>query len=82
MADQEFEVTYGVDDGYAGKSRPHSFTISAQDVEGMSEKHLSEFFWNEIERDFRQSCNPYSDQEAEFIEWAKSVQREQEQDAE
>lgn len=68
----QFEVTWEADDGYCGGSRPHSFHIRAEDIEeDMTEKELSDLFWDEVQNDFQQRVSPVSRDEDEFIAWAK-----------
>ena len=68
-----FEVTYGNDDGYAGGDRPHHVEIEADELsDDMTEEDMKQLFWREIEEDFQnRNLHLYSDQESEFIEWAK-----------
>ncbi len=68
-----FDVSYGNDDGYAGGDRPHSFEIDSSEIEDdMDAEQLKALFWERIEEDFRNhNLHLYSDQEAEFIDWAK-----------
>ena len=70
---EEFDVTYGNDDGYAGGSRPHYFSIGSFELEEeMTEEGIKSLFWDKIDEDFKQNhLNIYSDQESEFVEWAK-----------
>lgn len=68
----EFEVTYGVDDGYCGGDAPHHFAISSDILcGGESDADLSKRFWDAVRLDFRNTCRPYSDQESAFISWAR-----------
>ncbi len=73
MADNEFRVTWGVDDGYAGsRGRPHHFSIHKSELDGdMDEETLTSLFWDSIKNDFEQTIHTYSGQEQEFVEWAK-----------
>lgn len=74
---EEFEVTYEVDDGYAGGSAPHSFSIDPDWFDSDTpDKRLSEMFWKAIEEDFRASVRPICHQEAEFLAWAAERQAE------
>lgn len=71
--DNEFEVTWEADDGYAGGSRPHSFTISEDEfADDDDDKSLSTLFWDLLQTDFEQTVSPFSDDEAAFIAWAKA----------
>lgn len=74
MSDK-FEVTWEAEDGYCGGSRPHHLTISPDDFDvDDDENALRKMFWDQIQVDFEQKVNPFSDQEAEFIAWAKEQQ--------
>lgn len=75
MHNDEFEIQYEVDDGYVG-SRPQTVTIGDYDVLDLDENELKRLFWDTIEDDFQQKCRPYSDQESEFVAWAKERQEE------
>ena len=77
MAD-EFRITYGVDDGYAGGDRPQHTSISANDFEAdCSEQSLKDLFWEEIERHMRENLHAFCNQESAFIAWAKEQQKKQ-----
>lgn len=72
-----FKITYEVQDGYVGASRPQHTSISASELNGdESEEELKAMFWDEIQRDFQEKCTAYSRQQDEFVEWAKSKQSE------
>lgn len=81
MSDK-FEVTYGNDDGYAGGHRPHRFNISVRELpDTNSKQELSSFFWDYIEDDFtRNNLKLYSEDEEEFVKWAKEQLKKQEED--
>lgn len=76
--DEDFEVTYYVDDGYAGSGgSPHTITVSAERMGGgESDKTLSAVFQKLIRDDFQSKCRPYSEDESRFIAWAKSLRTE------
>lgn len=73
MSDK-FTVKWGIDDGYAGENRPHSLIISDQDLyDDMDDADLRKLFWSELQNEFEQSIHYYSNQEDEFVKWAKGV---------
>lgn len=76
-----FGVTWEADDGYCGGSRPHHFDIDARDINGdEDEKELRSLFWESVQHDFEQRVSPVSDQEEEFVQWAKEVQEQMRQE--
>jgi hypothetical protein len=71
---EKFSVEWGVDDGYVGSSRPHSFHISDNDLfEDYTDQELKDLFWDEVRNEFESTIHFYSDRESEFVEWAKNV---------
>lgn len=71
MEDQ-FNVTYEIDDGYVGGHRPQHFPIYASDLEDdMSDKDLSNLFNELMEDDMASRVSAYSKMEDDFIAWAK-----------
>jgi hypothetical protein len=75
MSDK-FEVTWEADDGYAGGSAPHRFTISADDIEGdMTDAEIREWFWEAVQEDFNQRVSPTSEDENAFFVWVKKAKR-------
>jgi hypothetical protein len=74
--EDRFEITYGIDDGYVGGDRPQHTSIDADDFgPDTTEEDLKALFWEEIERHFREHCSTYSEQEDEFVAWAKEKQK-------
>lgn len=74
---RKFKVRWEVGDGYAGGSRPHWFEITDdffQDDD--TETHLRALFQEELERNFRDTITPYSDDEDAFVAWAIERQKE------
>jgi hypothetical protein len=72
---EHFRITWEVDDGYVGKSRPQQCFIEENDIEeDMTEEDLRELFSTVIQDSFEQKVNPVSDDESEFLEWAKTIQ--------
>jgi hypothetical protein len=69
-----FKVTWEADDGYVGGSRPHTFTIDDDAIDGMSEQELKDYFWEEVEQDFHEKVNYFSSDLENFIAWAKERQ--------
>ena len=71
---ESFDVTYEVDDGYVGGSRPQGLTISAAEFDADdTEATLRQLFREIVEEDFRQNISWYSSDEDRFIEWALSL---------
>lgn len=69
---EKFEACYQVDDGYVGKYRPKTFTISSSDLdEAMSDEELEELYDEAVEDHFRQHIYPSAERKEEFVEWAK-----------
>ncbi len=73
MADGKFEVTWEVDDGYAGPARPQHFSVHGRDIDPETEAEARELFWELVEDEFRNSINPISDDESAFVKWAMSL---------
>ncbi len=72
---EEFDITYQIDDGYAGPSAPHHTTIDDTWFESDTpEQDLKNMFWEQIEDDMRQSVHAVCEQEDEFLAWAKAKQ--------
>ena len=71
---KEFEGRYTVADGYAGKSRPQSFTISERDLEDdMDQDDLYELFAQLMQEAFDRSIVPEDLNATDFVEWAKGI---------
>ena len=69
--DEEFEITYQVDDGYAGGSRPQYTTILADDLEDdMTDDDLEKLWEQYIQEAFEQKISWWSDSLEEFKDWA------------
>ena len=67
-----FTVTWEIEDGYAGGSRPQTFKIEARHLEDdMAEEDLRDLFWQEVERDLAEKVHAISGDEEAFIAWAK-----------
>ncbi len=72
MAD--FKVTYEVNDGYVGGSRPQSFRIHEGDYEfspDSTDEQLLEVFYGAIDEDMRQKVSPHNVNESDFLVWAR-----------
>lgn len=70
----KFRVTWEADDGYAGGSAPQRFSISADDVpDDMDDEELRKWFWESVQEDFEQRVSAISQDEDEFVAWAKEV---------
>lgn len=82
MAEQKFTAKYEVDDGYAGGSRPQSFTIRAADIlmnAESTDEEIRDEFYDMVEEEMRQrisACNVNAD---EFVQWVRSLPAEDEE---
>jgi len=72
----QFEVTYGNDDGYVGNGK-FTFYIREGDLCGdETEEDLSKLFWEMIESDFdSRHKHLFSGQESEFVGWALAANK-------
>jgi hypothetical protein len=69
-----FEVTYEVADGYVGGARPLHFWINEDDLEeDMTDKAISDLFYEMLEEDFRKRVSADSPDLERFTAWAKEV---------
>lgn len=69
---QKFEGRYSVNDGYAGKSRPHHFQITAEELtDDMDDAALESLYEACVQDHFEQNITPSAESADEFIEWAK-----------
>lgn len=50
-------VTWQVEDGYVGGSRPHTTVIDDEDMEDLDEKEREEFITERIDEDFRETIS-------------------------
>lgn len=72
---ERFKITWEAEDGYVSGSRPHHTSLLDDDFEtDTSEKELREIFWQAVQDDFANKVSPVSDQEEEFLAWAKERQ--------
>jgi hypothetical protein len=79
----DFNITWGADDGYVGGSRPHNVKVSESDLDdSMTEEELRSMFWDIVQSDFEEKVTPFSDDEKKFINWAEEVIEKQKQDEE
>lgn len=46
------EITWQVEDGYVGKSRPQYTEIPDEDLEGMTEEEKEDYIYQWIQQDF------------------------------
>lgn len=77
MADK-FEITYHLDDGYVGKDRPYYVSIGDGEINpDMTDAELSNLFFDTIHDHFVENHHPYSNEEEEFLEWARAKIAEQ-----
>ena len=70
---RDFEAEYGVDDGYVGNGKQRFEIPSDVVCPGMTDEELMDLFWSEIQEHFENNVHPYSDQEQEFIAWARET---------
>ena len=69
-----FKCIYDVDDGYAGGSRPHSFSIWQSELdEDMTEEDVDNLFEERMQESFLQRLSPYGRNKESFINWALEV---------
>lgn len=74
MSDDYFVVEWEVEDGYVGKSRPHSFKFYSSWLhEEMTEDEIQDELLNETEQHFNNMVSFYIKNKDEFIEWAKET---------
>ena len=67
----EFEIKWGIDDGYVGGNRPQYYTLEASDFEGMTEEGIEEEIYGIIEDEFSQKVSWYIENLEDAVEWAK-----------
>lgn len=53
------KIKYGIDDGYAGGSRPHYVKVDTEDFDGMEEEDVKAAIWEIIEDDMQNHVHPY-----------------------
>ena len=69
---KEFKVRWEVGDGYAGKSRPQSFQISADDLNAdMTVDDIRKMLIDITQEQFEQTVCWYLNNDDEFLEWAQ-----------
>jgi hypothetical protein len=76
MSKDKFTAKYEVDDGYAGGSRPQSFTIREGDYDfepSMTDAQLSDLFYEMVDEEMRQKITACNVNVNEFIAWARST---------
>jgi len=52
------KVIWGVEDGYAGKSRPHTTEIPDEELEGLSDEQREEHIQESVQEDFNDKVYP------------------------
>ena len=71
MSDK-FQITFQVDDGYAGGSRPQRGTAYASDIgEDMTDDDLISLYEEIVRDEFELKIHPYGTNASEFMAWAK-----------
>lgn len=71
--DGEFEVTYHINDGYAGGERPQSFIMSIGDVdEGMNDEQLQTLASDAAHEDMQQRVSAAVTNGDEFVAWVRT----------
>lgn len=80
----EIRVTWGVEDGYAGRSRPHTVYFSADDFFYCDSRlEVEEAFEEEMRICFENAVTFYvQDREEHIDEIWQAIQKEREEDAE
>lgn len=72
-----FEVTWEAKDGYVSEGRPQHITIDRDEIDpDMTEAQLRTIFFDTVQADFEQTVSWSTDDEEDFVEWAKEVQKE------
>lgn len=69
----KFQCRYGVDDGFVSGGRSHAFTVNEDEIEGMDESLLADYFDDCMQEVFEQKISPYSINKDEFIAWGKET---------
>lgn len=54
----KIKITYEIDDGYCGGSRPHHVSIDPLDYQGLDDPEIANQLENEIMDDFNQRISP------------------------
>lgn len=68
----KFTITWEASDGYCGGGRPHSINFRADELEDdMSDADLESLFWDAVRIDFENQVSPVSNDQDNFIAWAK-----------
>ena len=76
MSKNTFKVTYHVEDGFVGKSRPHVFTVDSGEIEDdMTAEDVVALLDELVQNDFEQNITPYPANGTEFVDWAMDVIR-------
>lgn len=66
-----FSGAYEINDGYAGKSRPQSFSVSSDEIEDdMTEDEIRELYAELAEADFQARITVSVSREDAFVAWA------------
>jgi hypothetical protein len=69
-----FKIKWEAADGYVGKSRPQSFSISAEDVRfSGSLEQAVKLMEDMLFDDFQQKITPEVLNEDDFSEWARAI---------
>ena len=72
QVEDEFDITWEVDDGYAGPSRPQHYSIDVNVLDDeMTADELEELYNEIVMEEFMQNISAYGSNKREFIEWAK-----------
>jgi hypothetical protein len=75
VSEDKFRVSWEADDGYAGGSRPHSFTVRADEVADFDDVDAAmEYLTRErLDEEFREKIRPYVSDAAKVRAWVESV---------
>jgi hypothetical protein len=78
---KKFNGAYDINDGYAGKSRPQSFSVSADEIEDdMTEDAIRGLYASLAEADFQKRITVSVSREEAFVSWAlEQIEARQEQ---
>lgn len=72
QVEDEFDITWEVDDGYAGPSRPQHCSIDVDVLDDeMADDELEELYNEIVMEEFMQNITVYGSNRREFVEWAK-----------
>jgi hypothetical protein len=68
----KFEVRWEVSDGYVGGGRPQTFTIDAEDFDGMTEQQIEDAIYGQANDAMLEIVSPSIRNLEEAVEWVKA----------